>query len=1059
MTRGPISFMAKNHVASNILMLVLLIGGLIIGGKIKQEVFPETDLNMVSISVLYPGATPGEVEDAIVRPIEHAVSGVDDIKRLRGTAVENLGSVIVEVLEGGDIDMVLQDVKSEIDRITTFPEESEKPVISKIVAVREVITMIIYGDASERALLENAERIKDDLLAMPNITRVELGGYRPYEISIEVPEENLRKYNLRLQDVANSVRNASLDLAGGTIRTEDGDILIRTSEKRYFGNEFDSVAVVTTASGQQVLLKSIANVIDGFEEFDQQALFDGKRAVMLKVYRVGDQTPKEIADSVKEYISQREQDLPPSISLKIIMDWSELLQQRIDLLLRNGLLGLILVLITLSFFLEMRLAMMVASGIAISFLGAMMFMPAFGVSINMISLFAFLIILGVVVDDAIVVGENIFVHIRMGKPLLKAAIDGTKEVNLAVVFAGLTTIAAFGPLLFIGGFLGNFLGVVPIIVILVLSISLVEAFFILPSHLASRTISGKSAFWTKIENIRSKFDKLINKVIDKYYQNILKWALRNRMTTIALAIAILLASFGLISGGLVKFVMVPEIEADWVTVNLTMAPGTHFAETQYWVEYVEKIGNEVIAEYDARRTDGLSNKKHVYTLIGQQVKMSGPHGDITSSSSNLAQIQFMLQGPDLRTLETAEFAAKWRKRTGDIPGADKISFFSEMMNRGADIEIELSHTNFDQLLAASERLKSILAGYTGVSEIADSYMEGKQEIKLKLRPEASSLGITESDLGMQVRSAFYGAEALRIQRGQNEVKIMVRYPDKDRRTLETIDQMRIRTRSGMEVPFNQAAFIEQGRGFSEIKRTDRRRVVTVSAVVDRDAANATEIIAELKAGSLPQIKAEYPGLAYDMEGQSRDMRESFASLGQALIFGLILIYALLAIPFKSFFQPIIVMSAIPFGFIGALLGHVLLGFNVSMISLFGIVALTGVVVNSSLVLIDFTNKRRAAGMETKEAIVEAGLRRFRPIIMTALTTFFGLTPMILETDIQARFLVPMAVSLGFGVLFATAITLVLVPVMYAILEDGKRFLEKNGIGVEADEAVGEEAVL
>ena len=1051
--------MAKNHVAANLLMIILLLGGLLIGQKIKQEVFPETDLDMVSISVMYPGATPSEVEDAIVKPIELAVSGVDDIKRIRSTAVENFGTVIVEILEGGDVETAVQDVKSEVDRITTFPEESEKPVISKLAVIREVISMVVYGDAGERALLENAERIKDDLLALPNITRVELGGYRPYEISIEVPEENLRKYNLRMQDVANSVRNASLDLAGGTIRTNDGDILIRTTEKRYFGSEFDSVAVVTTASGQQILLKSIANVVDGFEEFDQEATFDGKPAVLLKVYRVGEQTPKEVAADVRAYIEEREADLPPSISLEILMDWSVLLQQRIDLLLRNGLLGLILVLITLSFFLEMRLALMVAMGIAISFLGAMMFMPVFGVSINMISLFAFLIVLGIVVDDAIVVGENIFVHIRMGKPLLKAAIDGTREVSLAVVFAGLTTIAAFGPLLFIGGFLGDFLGVVPIIVILVLSISLIEAFYILPSHLSSRTISGKSAFWTKIENVRGRFDKTINLVIDKYYKNSLKWALRNRAITLAVAVAILLSSLGLISGGLIKFVMIPEIEADWVQVDLTMASGTHFAETKYWIEYIERIGNEVLAEFDAERTDGLSNRKHVYTLIGQQVIMGGPHGNITKSSSNLAQIQFLLQGPELRTLKTIDFAEEWRSRAGEIPGADKIGFVSQMMNRGADIEIELSHTDFEQLISATERVKSVLAEYTGVSEISDSYMEGKQEMQLKLRPEAASLGITEADLAMQVRSAFYGSEALRIQRGQNEVKIMVRYPDEDRRTLETIDNMRIRTRAGLEVPFDQAAYIDLGRGYSEITRSDRRRVVKVSAVVDRDAANATEIIAELKAGILPQLKSEYPGLAYDMEGQSRDMRESSASLGQALLFGLLLIYALLAIPFKSFFQPLIVMSAVPFGIIGAVLGHLILGFNISMISLFGIVALTGVVVNSSLVLIDFTNKRRAAGMDLQEAIIEAGLRRFRPIIMTALTTFFGLMPMILETEIQARFLVPMAVSLGFGVMFATSITLIVVPTMYSILEDGRQYLRNNGIGVEADEAVEEEAAL
>ena len=1044
MNKGPVAYMAKNHVAANILMLILLVGGLFIGSKIKQEVFPEFDLDMISISVLYPGATPEEVEDAIVRPVELAVNGLDNVKRIRGSAQENIGSVIIEVVEGENADLVLQDAKSEVDRITTFPEEVEKPVISKLSTRQEVITLLVFGDVSERALLENSELIRDELQAMPSISQVEIGGYRPYEISIEISEENLRKYNLRLTDAADAIRRSSLDLAGGTIMAESGDILIRTTEKRYTGADFDSVTVKTLANGQRLLLKDIGAVIDGFEEIDQRSFFDDRPAVLIKVFRIGDQTPKDISGIVRAYIDNKKGSLPPSIDIAVWTDWSIILDQRINLLLRNGFLGLLLVLMTLSFFLEMRLAMMVAAGIAISFLGSLMFLPGMDVTINMISLFAFLIILGMVVDDAIVIGENIFVHIRRGKPLLQAAIDGAREVSMAVIFAGLTTVAAFGPLLFVGGLTGKFMGVLPKIVITVLIISLVEALFILPSHLASKTISGKSAFWSRIEAFRSRFDKLIDWLINKSYFNTLKWALQNRITTIATAIAILIASIGLITGGYIKFVMMPEVEADWVDVTLNMAPGTPFSETERQALYIQSVGKKLIDRYDAERKDGISNMRHMYTLIGQQIREGG-HNVLTVNGSNLAQIQILLEEPDIRKINTGEFAREWRDLAGEIPGAESVNFVSDMMMAGADIAIELSHIDFNQLIPAVEKVKDVLRGYDGVSEVADSYVDGKKELKMTLKPEAASLGITEFDLASQVRAAFYGAEALRIQRGQNEVKIMVRYPEEDRRKLASIEKMRLRTPDGREIPLLDAAYVEEGRGFNEITRTDRRRVVTVTADVNPKIANSTEVLADMQKGILDRLKAEYPGLSYDLEGTSRDQKESFTSLAQALLFGMILIYALLAVPFKSFLQPLIVMSAIPFGIIGALIGHLLMGFDISMISLFGIVALSGVVVNSSLVMIDFINRYRTDNSSLEGAVIEAGLRRFRPIIMTALTTFFGLTPMIFETEIQAQFLAPMAVSLGFGVLFATAITLILVPTMYMLLEDSKKFAANNGL--------------
>jgi len=1047
--KGPIAFMADNHVAANILMMIFIVGGLIIGGSIKQEVFPEFEMDMVTITVVYPGATPEEVEDAIVRPIELAISGINNIKQINAIARENVGTVNIEVIEGADADLVLQDAKSEVDRILTFPEEAEKPVITKVVNKREVITAIVYGDAGERALLEHAERTRDDLLANSNITQVEISGYRPYEISIEISENNLRKYNLRLTDVAQAVRRASLDLAGGTIRTEGGDVMIRTIEKRYTGFEFDSVAVRTLPNGQRILLRDIAEVHDAFEEVDQEALMDGKPAIMINVFRVGDQTPKEISQIVRDYIDTHQQDLPPSVQLAVWNDWSVILQQRIELLLDNSALGLFLVLLTLSLFLELRLAIMVALGIAISFLGSLMLMPSFNASINMISLFAFLVILGIVVDDAIVVGENIFVHKRNKNPLA-AAIDGTKEVSNAVIFAGLTTIAAFSPLLFAGGFLGKFMGVLPKIVISVLIISLIEALFILPSHLNSKFVDKKAWLWDAVENKRKKVDRLLDWLVNVSYVKTLFWAFKNRYVTIALAIAILFVSLGFITSGILKVVMMPQVESDIITVNLQMPAGTPYNETKLWAQKIGIEGDELVKKYDALRTDGISNLEHVYTLVGQQLIMTGPHMGTSVPGSNLAQIYLRFKEADVRNIQAKDFADEWREKVGEIPGVESLSFSSDLIGSGKDMEIQFSHTNFNQLLAAVERVEKSLSEYAGVTEVSDNYTEGKREWKIRMRPEAASLGLTETDLAMQVRAAFYGAEAMRIQRGQNEVKVMVRYPEADRRTLATVDHMRIRTPQGKEIPLRQAAFIEEGRGYSEINRTDRRRVITVAVKLNKKTTSSDDILADLKSGLLRQLVIDYPGLSYDLEGTSQDQRESLQSLIKAFIFGLIIIYALLAVLFRSFLQPFLVMSAIPFGVVGAIGGHVLLGYDISMISIFGIVALTGVVVNSSLVMIDFINKNRRKNLSIRDAVMEAGLRRFRPIIMTALTTFFGLMPMIMETNIQAQFLVPMAISLGFGVLFATGVTLVLVPTLYMILEDFKSIAKGGHQGDESE---------
>jgi multidrug efflux pump subunit AcrB len=1028
--KTPIQWMADNHVAANILMLVFVVGGLLIGRSIKQEVFPEFELDIVTVTVAYPGASPVEVEDGIIRPVEHAVSSINNVKRITATAREGVGTVMIEVIEGEDVDAVLNDAKAEVDRIRTFPEEAEKPVVSKLSRRHEVISLVVYGDASERAIREQAERVRDDLLALPGITQVELEAVRPYEISIEISEENLRRYNLTLDQVASVVHRASLDLPGGSVKTEGGEVLIRTREKRFTGTEFDSVTVITRADGSQVLLRDIARVRDIFTEIDQEATFDGKRAAMVQVYRVGDQTPKEISAVVNEYVKRHEVELPPTIQLAVWKDRSLMLNDRLNLLLRNGSIGFVLVLLILALFLEMRLALWVAAAIPVSFLGALLLVPIFNISINMLSLFAFIIVLGVVVDDAIIIGENIYTHRRMGKSLSQAASEGATEVAKPVVFAVLTSVAAFAPLLFVTGTMGKFFWVIPVIVISVLMISLTESLFVLPAHLSGRFSRSPARIWQWIEVRRSRFDKVVAWMIDHTYTPTLRWVAHNRYTTLALAILVLLATLGFIGGGYIKFVFMPTIDADEITVQLAMSPGTPYDHTRAIAERIQREGVSLVKEYDRRRDDGQSNLEHAFVVVGQQFARGG-----ANTGSHLAQVRLLLKPPNERNINSVEFANRWRERIGEIPGAEELTFRAQLVRTSADIDIQLSHQDFNVLLQAVDRVRNLLSGYAGVTEVADSYTQGKRELQLRLKPEARSLGITESDLATQVRSAFYGAEALRIQRGRDEVKVMVRYPEDERRSLDDIENLRLRAPSGGEVPFAQAAYVEDTRGYSEINRTDRRRVVDVTAAVNKNITNTTEVLADLKSGSLKQLLFDYPGLTVDLEGESRERRESMGSLWVGFVMALFLIFGLLAIPFRSYTQPLVIMSAIPFGIVGAVIGHILLGYDLSLISMMGIVALTGITVNDALVMIDFINRARHGGIPLREAILQSGARRFRPIILTSLTTFFGLAPMIVATSVQSRFLVPMAISLGFGVLFSTAITLVLVPALYLILED------------------------
>jgi multidrug efflux pump subunit AcrB len=1046
-----IAWMARNHVAANLLMALFIIGGMVMVFQVKQEVFPEIELDWISTTVVYPGASPDEVEEGIILQIEEAIGSVDGIEEIKSVAAEGAGTVNAKVRSGENPDLILQDIKNEVDRITTFPGEAEKPIVAKLVNRREVISVVIYGNASERSLREQAELVRDELLAMSQVTQAELSGVRPYEISIEISENNLRRYNLTLTKVAQIIRQTSLDLPAGSLKTVSGEILVRTKEKRYTEQGYGDIPVVVKKDGTEVLLKDIAVITDGFEETDQFGRFDDQPAAMVKVFRVGDQKPTVISDVVYKYVQDKAPTMPESVKISTWYDTSEIFKSRMNLLIKNAFLGLIMVFLVLSLFLQMRLALWVMLGIPISFLGAILLMPTIDVSINMISLFAFIMALGIVVDDAIVVGENIFEHRQQGKPYLQAAIDGAQEVAIPVTFSILTSVTAFIPLIYVSGTMGKFIKVIPIVAITILLISLVESLFVLPAHLSLGDNKGKEECPEEQEKkgffcrLRQKFTVFLDWFINIHYRDFLDLCIRYRYVTFAVALGMLMLAVGTVKGGIVKFRFMPLVEGDRITVNIEMPRGTLVENTAKVQQLLIEKAKETVAHFDKFDPSERSVMRHLYSVTGGTISRGGPRGGSTASAPHLASIVMLLTPSETRDVTSTDISRHWRKLAGEIPGVDLLSFASNLVHMGANIDVSFEHDNYDVLETASRRLQKKLAEYPGVEDIADNYPIGKKELKLTLTPQARTLGITQEELARQVRGAFYGAEALRLQRGRNEVKVMVRYPEEDRRSIKALENMRIRTPAGGEIPLRQAANMEAGRGFSVINRTDRKRVINVSASVDNKIANAEEIIEDFKAGILTDLTRDYPGLTYDLEGEAKERHDSMQSMAKGFALALFVMYALLAIPFKSYSQPLLIMTAIPFGVVGAILGHLVTGYDLSILSLFGIVALSGVVVNDSLLLIDRINRSRKNGEGMHEAILSAGQRRFRPILLTSLTTFFGLAPMILETSTQAQFLIPMAISLAFGILFATGITLILIPTTYYVLEDIRNLFSLKAI--------------
>jgi multidrug efflux pump subunit AcrB len=1054
---GLFAWFTRNGIAATLLMCALIVGGLLAlrGGSVRTEVFPEIKPQIVSVNVVYPGASPTEVEQGVLIRIEESVSGITGVDKVTSIAAEGAGSVTVEALSDADLSQVYNDVKNRIDAITTFPEEVEEPVISQLVIRKEVINVAVYGDASEAALKELGETFRDELTALPQISQVDLASARPYEISIELSEQAMRRYGLTFDSVATAVRRSSLDLPAGSIKADSGQTLLRVQGQAYTGRQFEDLVLLSQSDGTRITLGQVATVVDGFEDVDLASRFDGKPAVLLKVFRIGDQDALVITEKVRDWVAKEgRSQLPHGFSMTTWRDESVILRGRINLLLTNSLQGGLIVLLLLALFLQFRLAFWVALGIPVAFLGAIAVLPFTGVSLNLISLFAFLLVLGIVVDDAIVVGENIMMERTRTRSPVAAALRGSRIVRAPVFASVLTSIAAFLPMFNVPGSDAQVWRVIPLITIPVLVFSLVESQLILPAHLAHLKIhppaEGKRTrnpfVWAQ-----TGFQKLLQLLIDRVYQPFADACLRWRYLTISCAIAVLVLVSTLVRTGTPRFVFFPQVDGDNVVVSLTMPQGTPVSVTSGLLGQIEAAAEELRREIDVEqglKSTDTSIFEHMLASIGSQpfsierARNAGNRDAVGGSGSHLAELNIQLLPSESREIGSAEVVTRLRELVGQIPDAVELSFSSSLFTTGKDVDVQLYHQDLTVLQQAADELKVELRRRPDLRDISDSFRLGKQEVTLQIRPTAELLGLTQQDLARQVRQAFYGEEAQRIQRGRDDVRVMVRYPEDQRRSLADLQDMRIRTQDGAEVPFHEVASATVGRAYSSIRRVDGRRTVGVGAEIDENDPNAEpeKINADLRDNVLPAIVQRHPGLSWGFEGDQKKKGELLVSVLIGFMFAAFLIYALMAIPLRSYTQPFLIMTAMLFGAAGAVVGHLVTGFDLSIMSIFGAIALMGVVVNDNILLVDTINNRRHAGAALFDAVRDAGARRFRPIVLTSLTTFGGLMPLLLEKSVQARFLIPMAVSLGFGVLLATLVTLLLAPSIYLVLEDIRRLL-------------------
>ena len=1012
---GPIEWMARNSIAANLLMILLLGGGLWMAAQVQKEIFPEAQLDVVEVEVTYPGAAPEEVEQGVLMPVEEAVQGVESIEEMVSTAREGSGVIQLELVAGANRMQALQDIEQAVDRVRTFPDQAEEPRVRLLAHTSDVMELVLYGDVDIWTLRQLGERGRNRLLSEPGITRADISDVPDYLTSVEISQDALREYGLTLERVASIIEQSSRDVPAGNLATDNGDILLRLKERKQWADEFSRIVVSRADTGAVVTLGDIATVRDGFDETGFHSRFNGKPSVEIELFRTGDQSPLDIADAAESVMAELETTLPEGIRVRIDSNRAEQFEDRMTMLLENGILAMVIVLVVLSLFLEYRLAFWIMMGMTVSFVGGVLFLPAMGVSINMISMFGFLMVLGIVVDDAIVVGENIYEYREQGMDFMEAAIQGARDIAGPVTFSILTNIVAFMPLLFMPGVTGNFWWPLGAVVIVVLAISLFEALFILPAHLAHSGRGTVTVYGRALHRVQRAFSGRFQLLVERVYRPLLDRALRYRYLTLSAAVTLMLVVGAYAVSDHMGMIMMPEAPADEIEAGIRLPVGTTPRQAAELALALTRETERLFEEHDlGRNAYGIKSN-----VRGEQA----------------IDVELVLKPEHERDLTVQQIVELWRDQIGDFKGVDQITFEAEQ-GPGSwrdDISVDLSHTDIDVLAVASERLLNELKALSQTRNVNDSYTAGKPQFDISLTPQADALGLTGAEVGRQLRDAFYGAIALRQLRGINENEIRVRLPEAERQDLRYLDTFIVQLPDGGEVPLMDVARVTVSESFRSIDRRDGRRVITVGTDVLPKSATS-QVLDVVRNRILPELRADYPGLTWTFQGGQADMRESTSALWGGFALALGVIFALLAVAFGSYVQPLVVMLAIPFGAVGAVLGHMLLGMELSLVSFMGIIALAGVVVNDSLIMVDYANRQRHR-LGAAEAMYEAGLRRFRPIILTTLTTFAGLMPIIFETSLQAAYLIPMAVSLGFGIVFATALILFVVPCLYLALDD------------------------